>query len=200
MFSKRRELFNLRLLEDIKLGRVDEDIIDILLMFNNIEEYYTTSSCSGRITIHKGKVYEDKRKHVVLFKMHELSKENELSDCLIEVLREHRFVWLKVSGFIIHVITNCLENAIALAKLVRRCGMKKDICIRPIRNNEWLIVLKSPHNLSTPLSIDVIDSQYVNTLVKEAVKLLRMVKIEIKLFKLCLTELISAMKRLSYYD
>jgi len=199
MFSKRRELFNLRLLEDIKLGRVDEDIIDILLMFNNLEEYYTTSSCSGRITIHKGKVYEDKRKHVILLKMHEPPKENELTDCLIEVLREHGFVWLKVSGFIIHVITDCLENAIAFAKLVRCCGIK-DICIRPIGNNEWLIVLKSPHNLSTPLSIDVLDSQYVNILVKETVKLLRMVKIEIKLFKLCLTELISAMKKLSYYD
>lgn len=199
MFSKRRELFNSRLLEDIKLGRVDEDIIDILLMFNNLEEYYTTSSCSGRISIHKDRVYEDKRKHVVLFKIHEPPKENELTDCLIEMLSDHEFLWIKVSGFIIHVITNHLENAIALAKLVRRCGIK-DICIRPIGNNEWLIVLKSPYNLSTPLSIDVIDSQYVNILVKETVKLLRMAKTEIKLFKLCLTELISAMKKLSYYD
>ncbi len=32
-------------------GKVDEDIIDILLLINSIKGIYTTSSCSGRIGI-----------------------------------------------------------------------------------------------------------------------------------------------------
>ncbi len=35
----------------LKEGKVDEDIIPLLEKINSLENYFTTSSCSGRISV-----------------------------------------------------------------------------------------------------------------------------------------------------
>jgi len=51
-FDARKSVFVRRLVEEGAHGRVDFDIYDFLLIFNkSLSDYYTTSSCSGRIAL-----------------------------------------------------------------------------------------------------------------------------------------------------
>ena len=80
--NKKKALENFE--KHLKEGRVDEELIEFLKEFNKKENYYTTSSCAGRIIIllDKGKKGESK----IVAKWHrEISFEEFIKNLILTI-------------------------------------------------------------------------------------------------------------------
>lgn len=124
VFDKRKERFVARFRGDLSSSRVDFDIADFLDRFNSeAKDYYTTSSCSGRIIVAKvGQLAfsKSKRGFEILRKWHRPITVDELTRSI-----EGDNVWVMARGAIVHFVARDFSRAKALLGLARRAGFKR---------------------------------------------------------------------------
>jgi len=124
-FDARRERFRMRLIEDVRLGRVDFDIVDFLLAFNELRDYYTTSSCSGRVILARTPRLSYSKSEGIfraLGKWHRPVIAEEVLSSLGEASGD---VWLIVRAPIIHIAARDMESASRLQRIMQRAGFKR---------------------------------------------------------------------------
>lgn len=125
-FDPRKAVFVRRLIEEGRGGRVDFDIYDFLLTFNkSLNDYYTTSSCSGRIAIAKApRLSYSKGSGLFKFvvKWHRPVTYREVVDALRSV--DGGDVWLLVRAPIMHFVARDMEGALAILRMAREAGFK----------------------------------------------------------------------------
>lgn len=113
----------LRQLEEHKrLGKVDNDIIWLLDLINSNPDYYTTSSCSGRIQVASGQHPGEKGKLRVLAKWHRTIDLGELLAVVSTSLEDN--IWFSVHPPIFHIASKDLQAARRLLVAARNCGFK----------------------------------------------------------------------------
>jgi len=125
-------------------GVVDERIKLLLDVLNAQENYYTTSSCSGRIVLLHG---EHKRTATFLYCSHDPVQEvPQIS------FPKTGLVWLKCEGAILHVACKTLEAASVLLKAAQTTGFKHSglISFEP----KIVVEIKSAEYLAVPLCKD----------------------------------------------
>lgn len=106
-----------------KKGSIDEHIKDLIDTINKSENYYTTSSCSGRIVLLKLSDSGKKNEAEWIFTSHELVTAEQIFQSLREIPQEQ--VWLRYEPPIIHACCDSLESADKLLELARKCSFKK---------------------------------------------------------------------------
>ena len=123
-FSKEKADF-LKKKDKSKKGHVDRDIINLLNAINSKKDYYTTSSCSGRIVLLE-KLSNKKNEARWLFAKHNKIKFNEL----IKNFKKSRIkneIWFKQEPIILHVRCRDLQSAKKLLdvsrKIFKRAGI-----------------------------------------------------------------------------
>ncbi len=161
IYYKEKALKEYRKAKEFNL--VDKEIIDLLELINGLDDFYTTSSCAGRVSIDliKG---EKKINHLWLFKTHSLFDFKSFKEVFekLKDIQKKDFIkeaYLKFDNFIIHVGAKNLESAEKLLKIAREVGLKRSgiIQITPrvlleimgldhlefpiVLNNEFLISL-----------------------------------------------------------
>lgn len=98
----------------------DEKIISLCNKINKSENYYTTSSCSGRIVL---MINQNKKSHnLFLVISHELISFNWLKNNLKKI--KNKFVKFKCEPPILHVVCRNLESASLLLEKAKKSGMK----------------------------------------------------------------------------
>jgi len=126
-FEFYKELFYKKWLEAKNKKEVDEQIIGLIELINKHEDFYTTSSCYGRITLSISPLNAKKYDHKFLAKWHYKVSFEEF----IKVIRlwenniRKDILWLKVYPFILHVGVRNLEKAYKLVKVGIEAGMKE---------------------------------------------------------------------------
>lgn len=120
-WKEEKKKFLDRLLEDIEIGYVDEDIIGLLKLFFKLPYAFTKSSCSGRITAVDAK-FPWSRDGSIVFKVHRPITEDELFKIISKPVKER--LWLNVQGPIIHVVAKDLDSAKKILELARKAGFK----------------------------------------------------------------------------
>jgi tRNA wybutosine-synthesizing protein 3 len=102
--------------------KVDIEILPILGIINNSDEYYTSSSCYGRIVLLEIPSIGNKKEAIFLGKWHRTINVNEL---LIS-LKSSKIgqIWLLAQSPIIHVTSKTVEQADRFLKLAISCGFK----------------------------------------------------------------------------
>ncbi|MEM1521482.1 MAG: hypothetical protein QXG48_01075 [Thermofilaceae archaeon] len=122
LFDKGRTRALRSLLRSIELGLVDPDAIPLLSLLNSLADYYTTSSCSGRIQLAATRLPGEKFRMLVIAKWHEPVSPS----ALVEVLKACRYedLWLSVQGPILHVACRSLDAARLLIAAARAAGLK----------------------------------------------------------------------------
>jgi len=97
-------------------GAWDQKIIPLCNTLNRLPDFFTTSSCAGRITLVKDPDPGKKQKNIWLFTTHEP----------IKGLPEDNFpAWLKCEPFIVHVCCRTIKHAKILLDLARSLGFKR---------------------------------------------------------------------------
>lgn len=112
-----------RFLEDVEIGYADRDIIEFVKLVFTKRKIYTTSSCSGRITLIDAVFPWLRDESYILFKKHEPVFQNEIENIVYNHRPRYRF-WLISSGPIIHFVALDLDTAIKLLKIVHEAGFK----------------------------------------------------------------------------
>lgn len=107
-----------------KIGKVDSEIKDLIDFFNKTKDFYTTSSCSGRILLIE--LSEDNRKDKAnwLLAEHEEVSFNDLIKSL-KKYKSKKELWFKQEPLILHVCARTLEKAEKLMSLSIQSGFKK---------------------------------------------------------------------------
>lgn len=104
------------------IGNWDEKIKSLCEKINQKQNYYTTSSCSGRIVLMKDN--EKKQSNLFLKVYHDLISFNDLKKDLFRISYSG-IVKFKQEPCILHVSCECLEDVKALMTKAKKAGWKK---------------------------------------------------------------------------
>jgi len=132
-------------------GKVDEDIIPLLEKINSLDNYFTTSSCSGRISVMEMPHFGDKVNSIWLGKWH---REVSLEEVL-EAIRRHEKgqLWFLVRSPILHVSVKTMDNAVRLLNLAIGLGFKYSN-IKSVSHKKLLVEIRSTERMDVPLGSD----------------------------------------------
>jgi len=141
VWFKRKEEFRRRLFEDLEIGYLDRDILDVLRRLFEFEDIYTISSCSGRITLLDALMPWHRRGSTILFKKHTPIEVEDIKPYMnVGVVNR---LWLVVTGPIIHASTNNVLTARKLLKIARKAGMKHSGILSFSKDKGFIVELKT---------------------------------------------------------
>ncbi|MBW2989978.1 hypothetical protein KY358_06715 [Candidatus Woesearchaeota archaeon] len=167
MFEKQKEGCLNRKDKSIKKS-IDIGIINLVDNINSLDDYYTTSSCSGRILLIEKK--SDKKKDArFVFAEHNEVSFDDIKKSLKTIPQGD--VWLKQESVILHVCCRNLEAAIRLLGIVRSLGLKRAGIIHA--EKRIIVEMIGTEFMETIIARDgavLIRDSYLNLLVEEANK------------------------------
>jgi len=176
----RKRHFLEKLTSDLKSGRVDKDIYQLLELINSREDYYTTSSCSGRIQVYASRIPGKKFEMKTVGKWHRPISLDEL----LGVLKDcpHEDIWLAVLPPILHVVARDVGKANKLLHLAREAGFKHS-GILSVKDERVIVELTSSERIETPLRMKgvwVFSDENLLELIKRANEMLLIAKRKIR--------------------
>ncbi|MBW2992273.1 hypothetical protein KY345_03585 [Candidatus Woesearchaeota archaeon] len=150
-----------------KKGDIDKRIIPLCNLINNKENYFTVSSCSGRIVLIKIPEGNKKNEAEWLTITHELADFEKFKDNLNDY-NEKEKVFFKMEGAILHVCCRTIEDAQKLIDIGRQSGFKHSGIFST--NKKIIVELISSEQLSAPVFDNklLIDDKYLNYLINLA--------------------------------
>ncbi|AEC52418.1 hypothetical protein PNA2_1503 [Pyrococcus sp. NA2] len=176
--AKKEALLSLEIA--LRRGEVDEDVIPLLEKINSKPNYFTTSSCSGRISVMEMPNFGDKVNAKWLGKWHrEVSLEEVLK--AIEKHKEGQ-LWLLVRSPILHVGARTLEDAVRLVNLAVSSGFKYSN-IKSISDRKLIVEIRSTERLDVFLGENgkvLVSQEYIKKVVEIANSQLRRFKEKLK--------------------
>ncbi|ASJ06402.1 tRNA(Phe) 7-((3-amino-3-carboxypropyl)-4-demethylwyosine(37)-N(4))-methyltransferase Taw3 [Thermococcus pacificus] len=163
--------------------KVDHDIIPLLEKINALDNYFTTSSCSGRISVMEMPHFGDKVNSVWLGKWHREVTVEEV----LEAIRKHRSgqLWFLVRSPILHVAARTMEDAVKLLNLAIGLGFKYSN-IKSVSHKKLLVEIRSTERMDVPLGENGepwVSEEYIKRIVNLANAQLRRFKGKLKRFE-----------------
>jgi tRNA wybutosine-synthesizing protein 3 len=152
------------------IGKYDDKIRKLCEKINKKKEYYTTSSCSGRIVLILG---EDKKKEgLFLYRTHNkvtlgrLKKELE-STCK----RTKKTIYFKQEPFILHLCCFNLDSAKRIMNIAQNAGVKQKGILS--LGNKIIIEMKGSEKIELPILKNgkmLLNDYYLKILLQESNK------------------------------
>jgi len=156
-------------------GSIDAKIKRLVNRINSLGEFFTTSSCSGRIMLFTLPKSNKKNEVQYLFTSHTKIKYNEINNILRMIIKKIKLkkikndVWLRIDGAILHVASNNMESARKLLNAARDIGFRRSGIIS-LGKNRVTMELVSTENIEAIVSKKgrlVIGEDYLRVLIKE---------------------------------
>ena len=146
--SKERALNKLNNAENE--NKVDEDIKDILKKINSNDEYFTSSSCSGRILIIELPSLGNKKEAKFLGKWHRVVEYSEIDYALKSATKG--MIWVLAQSPILHIIAKSNISADKMIKIAISSGFKNS-GIKSFSSN-IVVEICSTERLDMPIGQD----------------------------------------------
>ncbi len=150
-------------------GEWDEKILQLCEKINDSDNYYTTSSCSGRVVLI---VDEDKKQEGLFVKIyHDKISLEDLKKDLTLVLGKNEKIKFKMESCILHVVCKSLEGAQILYDKAKLAGWKKSGIIAT--KNHVVLELNSTERLEFPIMCCgkiLVNDEFLKIIVKETNK------------------------------
>jgi len=148
-------------------GNVDEEAIPIIEALNAKENYYTTSSCSGRISLFYEAESCRKDESGWLFVKHGTVKIEELKDSLASLPQET--VWFRQETPIFHIACRTDDDAKKLLELCRDLGFKHSGIIG--KSKRVMVEVIFNNKMDVPISgggVLFVNEKFIKFLLKKA--------------------------------
>ena len=161
--DKKRTLTNLELA--IRENLVDEEIIPTLNKINNLDNYYTTSSCIGRVGIME--IPKDKNPKLYsrwLGKWHHYATYDEMFDALKE--RKNGYIVFVMNSPILHIACKDIESAKKMLELAIHSGLKAS-SIKSVSDRRVIVEILTTYKVDAPIGEDgklFVDDNYLKFL------------------------------------
>ncbi len=151
---------------------IDSRIKDLCGKINKNENYYTTSSCSGRIVLFRN--IKEKRDDVILFSWHNTISLGLLKQELDKIIKENKskgLLYFKQEPCILHVGCRNLQDAQRMHDLAKNAGWKR--CGIIASKKRFIVELNGTERLEFPIINNgkmLVDDNFLKIIVKEANK------------------------------
>lgn len=148
------------------IGEWDKPIINLCNKINSFEEYYTTSSCSGRALLMIDK--EKKQEGLFLKVYHDVFSFDEFKDAINEV-KDNFNVKFKLDPCILHVACKNIDEAQKLYDKAKLAGWKKSGLIS--FDSRVILELNSSERLEFPVIEDgeiLVSDAFLRKIVSES--------------------------------
>ncbi|MFC1455085.1 hypothetical protein ACFLQI_03300 [Candidatus Undinarchaeota archaeon] len=162
-------------------GKVDLEMLPVLEKINQIGDYHTTSSCSGRVNLFEVKGFGAKGTLNSLGKWHEGVAESEF----LPAVDKHKAneLWLKVEPPILHVVCSDFESAKKLLSAAYAAGFKHS----SIKSGgmSFMVEITSTERMELPLGKGgkvLVDEDYLKFVLKMSNEKLKKSKEKLKRF------------------
>jgi len=168
-FEKRKQDCLLRA-DKSSIGRIDEKIKKLCENINQKTNYYTLSSCSGRIVLIKN--IKKKQPDLFIFKSHEKIKPSELKEALKIYEKGKENLIFKQEPCIMHIACKTLDDAKNLLKKAQQAGLKHSGIIS-ISGSRIVLEIKGSEQLALPIMEKgkiIVDENFLKVLVEESNK------------------------------
>lgn len=167
------EVLKRRAMQKLELEGIDEDecLRGVVEIINLNENYFTTSSCAGRIALIELPEVGDKEHAKFVAKWHREVSDDELMNAMKGWKGE---LWLTAQCPILHVSCRDLRSALILLEIARDCGFKKSGIIS-ISGERVSLEICSTERADVPLGADgllLCGENYIKFLVQRLNKLL----------------------------
>lgn len=164
-----------------KKGSVDKEIKQLVDLINSLKDYYTTSSCSGRILLIKKPKSGKKCDVEFFFSKHDKVNFNEIKNKLKNIPKDD--LWFRQESMILHVACRTIENAQKILDLSNNAGFKHSGIITT--RKKIVVEIIGPEQFDTIIAINgkiFVNDNYLRLLVNEANKKLEINSKKIKKF------------------
>jgi len=110
--------------DNSSIGKIDEHVINLCSLFFDSQNYVTTSSCSGRVSVYWEGPEDKKRSGKWLFVSHDKIDPAALRDQIGPIPQEEGLTMFRFEGFVVHVEARELDSARELLTVALSCGYK----------------------------------------------------------------------------
>lgn len=163
-FDKQKQQVLSRL-DKSKKGSIDKDIKSLVNIINSLSDYYTSSSCSGRISITE--VTGKKQEYNWLFVTHSKANFNHIKKTLEQP--QEKNLWLKHEPMILHICCRDIDSAKKMLDICHDAGLKragiitfgKKIMIETFGTDKMDVPISEKGNL-------LVNEVYLKVLIREA--------------------------------
>ena len=149
------------------IGDIDEPIRDLCEKINKLENYYTLSSCSGRVVLIKNT--DKKGPGLFSFRTHELISFKQLKSELEKAAEKKESLIFKQETCILHVCCKNIEDAEKLLNKSRESGWKNSGIMT--LSGRIVLELRSTEYLALPImtkGLVLVNDDFLKILVKES--------------------------------
>ena len=148
-----------------KIGEIDKDILELVKKINKENDYFTTSSCSGRIVLQTG----EKKTNIEWVKVSH--DEVDLGWVKSTELPE-KVLWFRMEPVILHVACSSVEKAQELLDKAQPIFKKSFI---QTTRNKIMVEIKGSEYVEAPVADGkwLVDDNYLKILIEEANKKLK---------------------------
>ena len=117
--EKKQSLSKIYLNDKSKKGSIDKEISDLIRAINSNPDYYTTSSCAGRIMVIRPAI--KKWDALWIFQSHKLTR---IEDLPLDKLPKGK-CFLRMEPPILHICCRALENVSELLNETNKVGIRR---------------------------------------------------------------------------
>ena len=164
--QKKTALSQIEIFDRSKKGSLDENIRGLVEKINAHPDFYTTSSCGGRIIVYEKDEGSKKHETRWLYCTHgDLDRKKlreSINDCTADV-------WFAVEAVIIHLVARTKEQAAQVIASAQQSGLKRGGAIS--FSKRFVLELVGVDEFSTIIIKNgkkVVDDQYLELLMDEA--------------------------------
>ena len=145
-------------------GSIDKEIKDLVDKINSFDDYFTTSSCSGRIVLQTG----EKKSESEWIKV----SHDEVDLEWVKVKPVEKILWFRMEPAILDVACSSIEKAQELLDKAQLIFKKSFI---KTTRNKILVEIKGSEHIAAPIAKEkwLVDEHYLQILIEEANKKLK---------------------------
>ena len=160
-----RKLAVLSKLDKSSIGRWDKRIKPLCDKINKLQNFYTTSSCSGRVIL---MIQQDKKENDLFLKVwHDRISLSELNKALDEFVKLKKIIKFKLEPPIIHIACRDLKNATEILEKGKYIGFKRSGILTFDKN--IIVELNTSERMEFPIVNNgkiLVDDKFLRLIVK----------------------------------
>ncbi len=140
--------------------KIDQRVISILNIINAHNDYYTTSSCSGRILLLALAAPGAKNESEIIGKWHDTISSAQVNECILK-WKNYKYLYFLAQSPIFHVVARDLKSALWLRNLGEAAGFKYSSIrsIKPVEHDRAPNKKHDTHNEKSHELNDYLDAK-----------------------------------------
>ena len=161
------------------IGKVDEPIRELVDKINQKPNYYTTSSCAGRIVLIKIPDSGKKLGSEFVFRTHNKVKVSNVKKAL-QGYADKKAIWFRMQSPILYVACKTIQDADRFLRLCRPLGFKRSGLFE--LSNKYVMEVLATESMDAIVAKNkeiLVSDVYLKVLVDEANRKLKTVRIKI---------------------